>query len=315
MREREPPPVQRFADRVLCHRTQGYMVCDSTSPTGELPMFTRAIVSTDLGPTSEATISSAAALGALGVRYAVLVYVMDLDRAPSAADDEMFARQISSLESAGIRVSVETPLGYAPHAIVDMAERHAAGLVVMGTRGQGLFHAGFSGSVSSDVIRLSPVPVLLTPYAGVTTADEGTYARRGVLSSVLVPTDFSLAADRTFDLICALAPAGIERLSIVHVIQSTFEALRGGTECTARDRLSALATRARDAGVPEVDTEVVVGDPTGVVAQLAAAGVHSMIALAPRCLDAIDQQFGSVTNAVIQESTIPLLLTTARRGT
>lgn len=275
-------------------------------------MFTRAIVSTDLGAASETTISVAAALGALGVRYAVLVYVMDLDRAPSAADDEMFARQISSLESAGIHVSVETPLGYAPHAIVDTAERHAAGLVVMGTRGQGLFHAGFSGSVSSDVIRLSPVPVLLVPYAGATAADGGADACRRMLSSVLVPTDFSPAADRTFELICALAPTRIERLTIVHVIQSTFEALRGGAEGAARERLSALAARARDAGVRKADIEVVIGDPPGVVATLAASGTHSMIALAPRCLDAIDQQFGSVTNAVIQESTIPLLLAPAR---
>ncbi|MDP2300139.1 MAG: universal stress protein, partial [Actinomycetota bacterium] len=207
------------------------------------------------------------------------------------------------------------PLGYVPHAIVDMAERHAAGLVVMGTRGQGLFHVGFSGSVSSDVIRLSPVPVLLMPHAGVTAADEGAHACRRMLSSVLVPTDFSLAADRTFELTCALAPARIERLTIVHVIQSTFEALRGGAESAARERLCALQERARDAGVWKVDIEVVVGDPTGVVAQLAASGTHSMIALAPRCLDAIDQQFGSVTNAVIRESTIPLLLTPARRGT
>jgi nucleotide-binding universal stress UspA family protein len=274
-----------------------------------LSVFTHAIVATDLGPASEVIVACASTLRTLGVRHAVLVHVIDLEHTLSPGDDATFTRQVTSLESAGIRVSVDTPFGYAAHAITEMAAKRGAGLIVMGTRGQGLFHIGFSGSVSSDVIRLSPVPVLLMSEAGTRTARGGAEACGRALASVLLPTDFSASADRTFRQTCALAPAGIDRLTIVPVIQSTFEALRGGSECVARDQLDALSAQAREAGVADVRTEVAVGDPNRVIAKLTASDGYSMVILAPRCLDSIDQHFGSVTNAVIRESTIPMLLT------
>lgn len=136
-------------------------------------MFSSAVVATDLGPASEGMVACAGSLGTLGVREAVLVYAIDLQREPSSADNEVFARQAASLEEAGITVHVETPLGYAPHAIASLALERGAGLIIMGTSGQGLFHTGFSGSVSSDVVRLSPVPVLLTPGPIAATAESG----------------------------------------------------------------------------------------------------------------------------------------------
>lgn len=271
-------------------------------------MFSQAVVATDLSPSSDTIIGCARTLGSLGVKRVVLVHVLDLDRAPSPADDALFAGQVASLEAFGIAVSVETPLGFAPHAITGMAEERGAGLIVMGTRGQGLFHVGFSGSVSSDVIRLSPVPVLLAPQTDSGTMESGDERCGRALASVLVPVDLSRASERCLALTQRLAPTRPGRITLVYVIESTFEALRGGAEQQARARLEEMAAHVRNAGVADVRAEVLQGTPDAVIADAVSSGAYSLVVLAPRCLETIDQQFGSVSNAVLRNSTIPILV-------
>ncbi|MHB1135435.1 MAG: universal stress protein [Coriobacteriia bacterium] len=271
-------------------------------------MFSQAIVATDLGPSSEGIVACAGQLGRLGVRDAVLVYAIDLEKEPSPADDAAFSRQIESLEHAGIRVHVETPLGYPPHAIVSLAEQHGAGVIVMGTRGQGLFQTGFSGSISSDVVRLSPVPVLLMPRNNIDAAASGSAACAKMLASVLVPVDVFAPSDRICSLACGLAPGSIGRMELLHVTPFTFEAAREGRETQAAERLAVLAQRALDHGVRNVHTTVLKGEAVEVLPELLASGEYTLVVLAPRTHDIIEGEIGSVANAVIQSSSIPMLL-------
>ncbi len=272
-------------------------------------MFSHAIVATDLGPSSESIVTCAGQLGILGVQEAVLVYAIDLEHEPSPADDAEFSRQIESLEQAGIRVHVETPLGYPPHAIVSLAERHSAGVIVMGTRGQGLFQTGFSGSISSDVVRLSPTPVLLIPHNHLGNAISGGDACARMLASVIVPVDVFESSERICSLACDLAPRGIERMEFLHVTPLTFEAAREGREEQAAERLEVIARRARDHGVRNVHTSVIRGSAAEILPGYIASGDYTLAILAPRTRDAIEHEIGSVASAVIQSSSIPVLLT------
>ena len=200
-------------------------------------MFSHAVVATDLGPSSEGIVACAGALRSLGVKEALLIHAIDLSEEPSPAEDALFQRQIDDLEEAGVRVHVETPLGYAPHAITKLAVEYDAGVIVMGTRGQGLFHTGFSGSVSSDVVRLSPVPVLLIPQPAGGTTEPGDSACARLLASILVPVDLASAAERVCELACSLARTGAGRLEILHAVEMSFEAVREGREARARELL------------------------------------------------------------------------------
>ncbi len=271
-------------------------------------MFSTAIVATDLGPASEGIVACAGALKALGVREAILVYAIDLETEPSADQDLAFQQQLDSLEAVGVRVHVETPLGYAPHAITQLALEHNAGVIVMGTRGQGLFHTGFSGSVSSDVVRLSPVPVLLVPAATGASAESGGAVCARLLSSVLVPVDLASGAERVCELACGLVHTGAQRVEILHAIEMSFEAVRENREARAREMLDDFAATARASGAAEVITTIIRGRPDEEVARLAATGRYSLVVLAPGCHDTIDQAFGSVTSSVIRGSLTPVLL-------
>lgn len=271
-------------------------------------MFSHAVVATDLGPSSEGIVACAGALHALGVKEALLVHAIDLADEPTPDEDALFQQQIDSLESAGIRVHVETPLGYAPHAIAKLATEFDAGVIVMGTHGQGLFHTGFSGSVSSDVVRLSPVPVLLVPRPIRDTAESGEDTCSQLLASILAPVDLAAGAERVCELACGLIRTGVGRVEIVHAIEMSFEAVRDGREARARELLGQYADTARSSGAAEVVTSIVRGRPDEEVTRLAATGQYTLVVLAPGCHDTIDQAFGSVTSSVIRGTSTPVLL-------
>lgn len=272
-------------------------------------MFSRAVVATDLGPSSQGIVACAGALHALGVKEALLVHAIDLAAEPSVADDAVFQQQIDSLEAAGVRVHVETPLGYAPHAITKLALERDVGVIVMGTRGQGLFHTGFSGSVSSDVVRLSPVPVLLVPQPTSDTAEAGDITCTRLLGSLLVPVDLAAGAERVCELACGLIrTGGVARVEILHAVEMTFEAVREGREARARELLAQYEATARASGAAEVITTIVRGRPDEEVARLSATGDYTLVVLAPGCHETIDQAFGSVTSSVIRGSSTPVLL-------
>lgn len=276
-------------------------------------MFTHALVATDLGPCSQGIIACAGQLGVLGVRDAVLVYAIDLNREPSPTDEATFLRQVESLEAAGIRVHVETPLGYPPHAIVALAEQHGVDVIVMGTRGRGLFQTGFSGSISSDVVRLSPVPVLLAPQSHISDAQTGEAACARMLSSVLVPLDVFESTDRLCSLTCELATRGIERLELMYVTPFTFETARERREEQAAERLETIAARTRERGVRDVVTSVVRGTVLEVLPERVASDDYTLVVLAPGAHDMVDREIGSVASAIIQASPIPMLLTASEQ--
>lgn len=271
-------------------------------------MYARAIVATDLGPASEGIVACAGSLHALGIGEAFLIYAIDLEHGPSAEQDAAFARQAESLEQAGIRVHVETPLGYAPHAITALADQRSADIIVMGTHGSGLFHTGFSGSVSSDVIRLSPVPVLLAPSSITDSSGSGERACARLLSSVLVAIDIDSAPEPLCDLVCRMAPGQLGRLELLHVVPMNFEAVREGREGKARKQLDEFASQARRAGVRQISVTIARGAPDEIVPEYVNSGHYSLLVMAPGCHDTIDQAFGSVTSAVIRGASTPVLL-------
>lgn len=270
-------------------------------------MFSRAVVATDLGPSSEGIVACAGTLGSLGIKEAFLVHAIDLQRGPSAEQSAAFQRQADSLEQAGIVVHVETPIGYASQAITSLARQCDAGLIVMGCHGSGIFHTGFSGSVSSDVVRSSTVPVLLTPTSITSDAHAGEEACARLLNSVLVPIDIDMDSRPVCDIVCGLAPVGM-RLELLHVVPMSFEAVHEGREARAREALNRFAGEAREAGVNEISVTVARGVPEDLVSLYAASGRYTLLVLAPGCQDDIDSAFGSVTSAVVRRSRTPILL-------
>jgi nucleotide-binding universal stress UspA family protein len=75
---------------------------------------------------------------------------------------EMLEQQVKNIEESGVSVN-ETHLreGRAEKEIVEVAEEIGAGLIVMGSRGQGRLGRALMGSVSDAVVRHAHCPVTI----------------------------------------------------------------------------------------------------------------------------------------------------------
>lgn len=65
------------------------------------------------------------------------------------------------LNAAGVEYECEVAKGDPAHTIIDIAERFACDLIVMGARGNSALRSAMMGSVSNEVLHASPVPVVI----------------------------------------------------------------------------------------------------------------------------------------------------------
>jgi nucleotide-binding universal stress UspA family protein len=65
------------------------------------------------------------------------------------------------LDAAEIEYETEVAQGDPAHTIIDISERFACDLIVMGARGQSVFRLAMMGSVSNEVLHASAVPVMI----------------------------------------------------------------------------------------------------------------------------------------------------------
>lgn len=65
------------------------------------------------------------------------------------------------LNAAGVEYECEVAKGDPAHTIVDIAERFACDLIVMGARGNSAARSAMLGSVSNEVLHASAIPVVI----------------------------------------------------------------------------------------------------------------------------------------------------------
>ena len=83
------------------------------------------------------------------------------DNAAHAAGLHALEPALDLLRAAGMTFEATVVTGDPAHAVVDLVERHAIDMVVIGSRGMGALATALKGSVAQSVVHDSPVPVLL----------------------------------------------------------------------------------------------------------------------------------------------------------
>ncbi|MBI3944561.1 MAG: universal stress protein [Armatimonadetes bacterium] len=189
-------------------------------------MFAKLLVPTDFAAWSDAALELLDPLRDLGAEEAILLHV--LDPGPLFPWSEMLcgaatrveerARQALEerrprIEGAGLRVDARVVQGPPVETIIRCASEEQAHLILMGSRRRSFLKQAVLGSVSENVIRHAPVPVLLSKWS----ADEPPAADRSAFAHVLFPTDFSPCAEKAFQCLTALAGAGMREATIIHV--------------------------------------------------------------------------------------------------
>jgi nucleotide-binding universal stress UspA family protein len=87
-----------------------------------------------------------------------------LDEVARGAGEHLLAPAMTQAQAAGVSIDQEVASGDPARMLIEIAERHGCALIVMGAHGKGAVRSALMGSVSQEVVRLSPVPVTLVKH-------------------------------------------------------------------------------------------------------------------------------------------------------
>lgn len=84
-----------------------------------------------------------------------------IDQVSAEAGVHALAGAQELLNAAQLEYECEVAKGDPAHTIIDIAERFACDLIVMGARGNSVLRRAMMGSVSNEVLHASPIPVMI----------------------------------------------------------------------------------------------------------------------------------------------------------
>lgn len=206
------------------------------------------------------------------------------------------------LNAQGARARAVVLEGPAAEAVLDAARREKATMIALSTHGRGGVSRWLLGSVAEKVLRGSELPVLLlhsfrpdSSGAPVPVGDGQIPFRR-----VLVPLDGSEASR-------AVLP-GAERFARLFESELLLLTVETDDAPGAAEDARATAERLKKEGV-KAATLHLKGDPASEILDAAEAENADLIAMATHGRSGVSRWvFGSVTERVLRESTIPLLV-------
>lgn len=285
------------------------------------------VMGTDFSAASENALSWALTIGRVHRAVVHLVYAVTrnlpfvdrleaysrLGRFPSSFDEERLASLANKLRSPDQQLECHLENSRPSVAILEVARRVEAQLIVLGTRGRGGFRELRIGSTAERVTQRAKCPVLaVSPES-----------RHGLQMPrrVLIATDLSgdadralLEAERIFQLdarkagvllLAALeAPEGLERNAEMSTLWRGYV-----TDCRALlgERLESLQTSLEAAGL-EAEAMVREGVPAEQIVRVAIEEEMELIAMGSRGAFATSRALlGSVSKRVIQTAPCPIL--------
>lgn len=217
-------------------------------------------------------------------------------------EHELRERCAEVLGDLPVRVRVEPRRDRADLPLIEMAETARAGLFVVGTRLLGGFSRIFGESVSTAILHDAPMAVAVVPLV-----ETAVRVPPPVLDRILVPTDFTDAANVAIRYACAIVATG-GTIHLAHVRQR-----HGPPEKEVMGRLRALIPAVMDGRHMGFETWVwdddIAADGIGHLAARLRADVICMGATGYSGI--VGVLLGSTARAVLTNSTIPVLL--ARR--
>ncbi|SMP65101.1 universal stress protein [Anoxynatronum buryatiense] len=276
-------------------------------------LMKKILLATDFSPPAQELMACLAELKAHGMEEVILFHAVSIVRAQGSAlevqrhYEERLQQEKKRLEAEGYQVSIRVPMGFPPEEIINTAVEEGASLILMGSHGGGMIRSLFLGSTTFDVVRLSPVPVLVEKFRDVNRKDY-TPVCRLKFNRILFPTDFSPCARQVWQELLNMAPY-IDSAVLVSVVQKVrdeamWQELRDRNE----QELQQMRKELEAAGC-EVAVHLTDGTPSRRILEIADEEAVSLI-LMPRRGEGFIQQLllGSTAEAVARQSKQPVLL-------
>jgi nucleotide-binding universal stress UspA family protein len=236
---------------------------------------------------------------------------------PEPAFEAYVEKKANELQGSGIKASWKVVQGDAAIEILNFAEKHGVGLIVISTHGRtGISHWPL-GSIASKVIQRSHIPVFL-----VRSSQLATTAADKKLQKILVTLDGSLFAEAIVPYVESLAKAMSSEVVLARVVEPVrlphLAAYRerekyeqeymAKLEREAGRYLNKKKSTLRAKGV-KVSSALRQGKPAETIIQYAEDKSVNLIALTTHGFSGITKwAYGSVASRIIEGSSKPVLL-------
>ena len=282
-------------------------------------MFKKVMLCTDLTPASDALVHCVEIMKNVGTQEVILAHVIHVANTPGLEESligeatPILERQQRTLEEQGLKVTLEMQLGMPAHTLAEMAEKHDASVLLVGSHGKGIIKTATLGSVSTKLLHQTRRPLLL---ARMELLKEGpTEVCRNMFANILFPTDFSETAERALDYLGKIALETGCPVTLMHVItakdQDDPDAAKRHEE-DARYLLEAKKRRLKTLGAAEVNIELVHGAAADEIISRTREGGFSLAVMGGHGKGVLKELIlGSTANEVARHAAVPLLFVPA----
>jgi len=279
-------------------------------------MFEKVVMATDFSPGAEKLLNCLGELKNLGTEEIILIWVMEIGSAggPTGKLKELHKQKLEEkakeVETMGFKVTCEAPVGFPASEINQVAEDHKASLIVIGSRGKNRIREFFLGSTVSRMIRQAKTPTLIERIELVEKMGEKDcqLVCERKFESILLPTDFSPAAEKAESIVTELAEyAGKIVLASIVDEGETKEEIQV-LKAKAEKYLQKLGESCSLA-CPDVKVRVEVGVPSRHIKAIAEEEDITLIIVGMRGKGGVEGLvLGSTAEAVARTSNRPVLL-------
>lgn len=233
-----------------------------------------------------------------------------LAEAQIGAAREYLLGQVERLEKQGVRVKHVLRIGAAVGVILEVVESEKATMIALATHGATGLKRFLLGSIAEDVIRNSPVPVLLVrPFWSYDLVPPGNPELRPI-RKLLLPVDGSGLAREALPGIleyAALFDAQIVLLRIL--VGADRRAVEAPEKLLAEQELEELALAIEKKGVKTVRL-LGTGEPVDRILKTIREQQIDLVAMATHGRAGLSRvTSGSVTEEVLRKAEVPLLVT------
>ncbi len=269
------------------------------------------------------------ALKKAGLREVVLIYVIpreDVSFLPyggymkeEAKRHEETARirfeqWREAIEKQGVACKIIVEVGGTNATILDVAEAEKVDLIVTGRKKRTLLEKIYVGSHILDLLRRSPIPILMAKYMVQYEADgeELTRVNDDIFSRPLLTTDWSEPSQRARDALSAFKGVA-EKALIAHVIGAKISKGVGQTGLSAlkdesEKRLEAYRQQIEADGLP-AEAHLAVGRTVAEILKISREQNATMIVMGRTGKDWVEEYWlGGVSHRIAELSEVPVLI-------
>ncbi len=218
------------------------------------------------------------------------------------------------LSDKGIKCKIRVEVGIPNAKILSIAEEEGVDLIVAGRKKRSTFEKVYVGSHILDILRRSPLPVLMSKYMVQFEWQDETLTRVNdhIYKRPMLASDWSDPSANALDALISLKGV-VEKILVTHVIGAKISKGLDGSglkalEEESKKRLESYCKKAEAAGI-EVESHLGLGKTASEILRMSRDYKASMIVMGRTGKDWFQQYWlGGVSHRIAETSELPVML-------